>query len=206
MNKKSPFYQLDEALFKLVDQLKAQSFYGQFQSVIGKLTDQQQKVVNLSISYFLLVIPILLLLIVWAMNSSLRSTIEDKNGILEEISIFNSKRIESDNKGREVILTAPISVQSELQSRIANMLSRIRIPSSSVTVTGFQEGKAAGQLKSYDAILNFDKLSTEQFSELVKNLEERERMKVSGLRIENRIDQSVLKGNINLLFVSQTAQ
>ncbi len=206
MNKKSPFYQLDEALFKLVDQLKGQAFYGQFQAVIGKLSDQQQKLVNLSMSYFLLFIPILMLIIVWAMNSSLRSTIEDKNGILEEISTFNSKRIESDNKGREIILSSPISVQSELQSRVANMLSRVRIPSTSVTVTGFQEGRSAGQLKSYDAILNFDKLSTEQFSELVKNLEERERMKISGLRIENRIDQSILKGNINLLFVSQTVQ
>ena len=56
MNKKSPFQQLDEALFKLVDQLKNQAFYGQFQSVVGKLTDQQQKIANLTMSYLLLFI------------------------------------------------------------------------------------------------------------------------------------------------------
>ena len=202
MNKKSPFQQLDEALFKLVDQLKNQAFYGQFQSVVGKLTDQQQKIANLTMSYLLLFIPVLLLMVVWLMNSSLRSNIENKNEILSQIELFNSKRIESDNKGREIVLQAPISAQSELQTRIANVLGRIRIPTSIVTVTSFQEGKAAGSLKSHDAAISFDKLSTEQFTELVKNLEERERIKVSGMRIENRIDQSILKGKINLLFVS----
>lgn len=202
MNKKSPFQQLDEALFKLVDQFKNQAFYGQFQSVIGKLSDQQQKIANLTMSYLLLFIPVLLLMVVWLMNSSLRSNIENKNEILSQIELFNSKRIESDNKGREIVLQAPISAQSELQTRIANVLGRIRIPTSFVSVTSFQEGKSAGSLKSYDAAINFDKLSTEQFTELVKNLEERERIKVSGMRIENRIDQSILKGKINLLFVS----
>lgn len=202
MNKKSPFQQIDEALFKVVDQLKNQAFYSQFQAVIGKLSDQQQKAVNLTMSYLLLFIPVLLLLAVWVMNSSLRSNIAYKNEILNEIDLFNNKRVESDNKGREIVLQSPILAQSELQTRIANVLGRIRVPTSAVTVTSFQEGKVAGSLKSYDAVINFDKLSTDQFTELVQNLEERERIKVSGMRIENRIDQSILKGKINLLFVS----
>ncbi|MBH46667.1 MAG: hypothetical protein CME71_00695 [Halobacteriovorax sp.] len=203
MSKKSPFQQIDEALFKGVDQLKSQTPFVKFQETVAKLGDQEQKIINLSISYLLLFIPIILVLSVWLMNSSMRSTIEEKRQILSEIEKFNNRRSESDSKGRELIVLTPIAAQSELQTKITQILSRARIPGNSVNVRSFNEGSSAGELKEFNAELSFDKLSTAQFTELVKQLEERERLKISGLLIENRIDQSILKGKLNLAFLTQ---
>lgn len=206
MSKKSIFKQVDEAIFKVVDQLKTQSAYQSLQEMIGKLAEREQKIVNLSLSYLLLALPILVTLIVWTMNSSLRSTIEDKRAILSEIQEFNDKRAQSDQKGRAVIVPSPIAAQSELQSKIVTLLGRINIPTTSVQVRSFNEGRNAGELKEFGAELVFDKLSSKQFFDMVQNLNERERIRVKGLLVENRIDQSVLKGRMTLSFLTQVQQ
>lgn len=204
--KKSPFQQIDEAIFRGIDQLKTQPPYQKFQEAISKLSEQQQKAVNLSLSYLLLALPLILVITIFAMNSSLRSTIADKKAIQDEIQKFNDRRAESDVKGRELIVPAPIAAQSELQGKISQLLGRVRIPTTSVNVRSFNEGRVAGDLREYSAELIFDKLSTKQFTDLIKQLEERERMRVSGLLIENRIDQSILKGRMTLAFITQTQQ
>lgn len=206
MSKKSPFQQIDEALFRTVDQIKAQAPFVKFQETIGKLGEQEQKIINLALSYLLLFIPVVAVLIVVIMNSSMRSDIEDRQAILTEIESFNNRRSESDNKGRDLIVPTPIAAQSELEAKITQILSRARIPTSAVAVRSFGEGRSAGDLKEYNAEISFDKLSTAQFTELVKQLEERERLKISGLLVENRIDQSILKGKLNLAFLTQTKQ
>lgn len=204
--KKSPFQQIDEAIFRGIDQLKTQPAYLKFQEALSKLSEQQQKVVNLSLSYLLLALPLVLVVTIFVMNSSLRSTIEEKKAIKDEIQKFNERRAESDVKGRELIVPAPIAAQSELQGKISQLLGRVRIPTTSVNVRSFNEGRSAGDLREYSAELVFDKLSTKQFTDLIKQLEERERMRVSGLLIENRIDQSILKGRMTLAFITQTQQ
>lgn len=204
--KKSPFQQIDEAIFRGIDQLKTQPAYLKFQEALSKLSEQQQKVVNLSLSYLLLALPLVLVVTIFVMNSSLRSTIEEKKAIQDEIQKFNERRAESDVKGRELIVPAPIAAQSELQGKISQLLGRVRIPTTSVNVRSFNEGRSAGDLREYSAELVFDKLSTKQFTDLIKQLEERERMRVSGLLIENRIDQSILKGRMTLAFITQTQQ
>tara|TARA_R110000868_G_scaffold344395_2_gene605394 strand:- start:1491 stop:2108 length:618 start_codon:yes stop_codon:yes gene_type:complete len=203
MSKKSPFQQIDEALFKGVDQLKSQTPFVKFQEAVAKLGDQEQKIVNLSISYLILFIPIILVLSVWVMNSSTRSTIEEKRAILSEIEKFNNRRMESDSKGKDLVVLTPIAAQSELQTKITQILSRARIPTTAVNVRSFNESSSAGDLKEYTAEVNFDKLSTAQFTELVKQLEERERLKISALLVENRIDKSILKGKLTLAFLTQ---
>jgi len=154
----------------------------------------------------LLALPLILVLTIFIMNSSLRSSIETKKSIQDEIQKFNERRAESDVKGRELIVPAPIAAQSELQGKISQLLGRVRIPTTSVNVRSFNEGRVAGDLREYSAELVFDKLSTKQFTDLIKQLEERERMRVSGLLIENRIDKSILKGRMTLAFITQTQQ
>lgn len=205
-NKKSPFQQLDEAIFRAIDQLKAQPPYLKFQEAINKLSEQQQKAINLSLSYLILVLPLVLVVTIFTINSSLRSTIETKKSIQDEIQKFNEQRAKSDIKGRELIVPMPIAAQSELQGKISQLLGRVRIPTTSVNVRSFNEGRSAGDLREYSAELIFDKLSTQQFTDLIKQLEERERMRVNGLLIENRIDKSILKGRMTLSFITQTQQ
>lgn len=206
MEKKSPFQQIDEALFRLVDQFKAQPVYLKFQELTAKLGEQEQKILNLSLSYFVLVLPLLILFVIMFMNNSLRSDIEDKQAILEEINYYNQTKAKTDGEGQQIIVQTPMSAQSELQAKISQLLSRTRIPTTSVSVRSFNEGTSAGSLKEFNAEIVFDKLSTAQFTDLVKQLEQRERLRVSGLLIENRVDQSILKGKLNISFLTQNLQ
>lgn len=206
MTKKAIFQKIDEALFKIIDQIKTQPAYHQFQDAISKLGEQEQKIINLTISYIIVAIPLVLVMVVFLMNNSLRSNIESKRAIQEEIQRFSDRRAISDSKGREIILATPIAAQSELQSKIIQVLARINVSSTSVSIRSMAEGQSAGNLKEFNAELVFDKLSTKQFNDLVKELEERERIRINGFLIENRIDDSVLKGRMALAFLTQSMQ
>src|SRR5690606_34287779 len=98
MSKKALFQQIDESLFRLIDQLKTQVGYQKFQDAISKLGEQQQKYINLGISYFLVSLPAIALLVVWVLNANLRSDIAKKEEILSEIQRFNDRRAISDSK------------------------------------------------------------------------------------------------------------
>lgn len=206
MTKKAIFQQIDEALFKVIDQVKTYPAYHQFQDAISKLGEQEQKIINLTISYIIVAIPLVLVMIVFLMNNSLRSNIESKRAIQEEIQRFSDRRAISDSKGREIVLATPIAAQSELQSKIIQVLARINVSSTSVSIRSMAEGQSAGNLKEFNAELVFDKLSTKQFNDLVKELEDRERIRINGFLIENRIDDSVLKGRMALAFLTQSMQ
>jgi hypothetical protein len=206
MKGQSLFQKIDEALFRLVDQLKAQPAYLKFQETMGKLGEQEQKIINLCISYFIIALPIFAILSLWIMNSSMRSDIEDKQAVITEIQKFTQKHAQNNLMGAQTILQAPIAAQSELQMRLQQVMGRSQISNSSINLRSFDEFESAGNLRQFNAELTFDQLSTKQFTSFIKELEQRERIKISSMQVENLVSKSVLKGRLTLSFITQAAQ
>lgn len=203
MKGKSLFRQIDEAIFRAVDQLKAQQAYAKFQESIGKLGEQQQKIVNLSLSYILLLLPLFAVCVLWFMNSTLRQDIAQKRAVISEIEQFTSGHATTNAINTQIALQAPIAAQSELQVRLSQVMARAIIPASLVNLRNFEEGESAGSLRQFNAEVSFDKLSTKQFADFVKELETRERIRISALQIENDLEKSMLKGRLNLSFLTK---
>src|SRR5690606_14008714 len=83
----------------------------------------------------------------------------------------------------QVALQAPIAAQSELQVRLSQIMGRSQVPPNLVNLRSFDEAESAGSLRQYNAELTFEKFSTKQLSDFIRELEQRERLKLTAFQI-----------------------
>ena len=191
---------VDQYIFKKVDEIQS---WPQFQQLIGKLEalpSEQVKYVKQAISYALAATPLLVLLMVFAYTSNIRSQFDLISSIknkLEQIDRENkkismieksmiNKRIVSNKNGFEEII-------KEITLNKGMDLSKLR-------VERFDRGTVKNRLKRATARLSFEKFSSKEFGDLIHAVVVERKMKIKRLETSLVSGSSQIKGTMELLY------
>jgi len=201
---KGIFRPLDELLFKQIDVLKKSPSYQKMSEQIASLGETQQKVVNQITTFSTIVIPFIIALVIFFLNSSLRSDIELKKDILTQIQSFQSHKIETESIGRRVLAPRTLSDKNALKKRIDRIVSRKSIGKDKITISDFNSNLASGGIEQVNAKLNFKKLTSTQFTDFLLALLQSEKMKVEEIEVNKDKKSKRLMGHLLVIHYGKT--
>ena len=159
MQKRSIFQTLDEQIFKQVDTFKNSKVYAQYNELLSRVNDKQQKYINMAISYLVISLPALVTLIIFMGNLFTSMELNEKESILKEIDKFNSTKAKVSNLGRNLITTYLIANKNSLANRMKNATSSASIPASNISVVSFENIKEMNEMKQARGELTFKNFS-----------------------------------------------
>lgn len=199
----SIFKTMDEAIFKGVDEIKGRPEFQKVFDEVNALPEEQQKIINHSLSILAILIPILLTAFVFWQNISLKSDIETRQQILREVAENSKKKNQLELTGRNIIGPGEITGLPDLQRLVRSALSSRGVTADNVTITDFNQTNAGEGLTQTAATLNFTSLSTQELSALFQDLIQRQKVKISAIQIEKREQNNLLEGSFQIYHFSK---
>lgn len=198
---------IDELIFKQVDELKN---HPQLQSVLTQLDalpDTRQKIIIHSLSYFFVLLPFLIIVVVFAGNYSLKSEIDLKEKILLEMGENGQKQSQLNTIGRNVLGATPLTSKSDLERTLNNIARRYQVAGNNINVKKFESFSTGGNLNKTEATIVFEGLSTKNLTDFMRDLLSREKIKVADMRVSKDVKKSTLTGELQIVhFGKQLAE
>lgn len=207
MNKwNSLFRPIDEAIFKAVDDIKGNAQIGKISDEIAALPENQQKIVNQILSLLMILIPFLIVVLLYSQNSSQKKNIAVKNEIIRLVTETNQKSNELALTSRHIIGTGSINDISDLQRLVRSSLTSREASPDAITITNFDQTNAGDSLTRTVATLNFTGLTTQNFTAVLQDLLTQQKMKISALQIDKKIETKLIQGSLEIYHFSKIGE
>jgi type II secretory pathway component PulM len=197
------FKSMDETIFKGIEEIKAQP---PIQKIIDELNarpEEQQKIINHLFSIVVILLPLLLTLFLFWQNISLKSEIETRQYILEEVAANSLKKNQLDLTGRNIIGPGEITERSDLQRLVRSSLSSSNVTPENITIMDFAQNQAGEGLTQTSATLNFTNFSTQELTSLFQDLIQRQKVKISAIQVEKKEQEKLLEGSFQIYHFSK---
>ena len=182
---KKIFQPIDTATFKGVDSIKSTPQFSQLSNSIEGLPEEGQKIVNQGLTYLLSFLPVLILIVLFLINSAIRSNISEKEQLIENIGLFNELRSKSSKIGNNLVGRTPLNGENDLKNKLRDIAASYGLQGSSLTVKDFQNNQF-GDLIQTDATVSFKELSTPKFVGLLDSFLVQEKARLSGIKVAKR--------------------
>lgn len=182
---KKLFQSIDTATFKGVDNLKSTPQFSQLSNSIEGLPEEGQKVVNQGLTYLISFLPVIVLLIVFFINSSIRSSIAEKEQLIEDIGLFNELRVKSTKVGNKLVGRTPLNGENDLKNKLRDIAASYGLQASALTVGDFAN-KQFGDLIQTEASVGFKELSTPKLFGLLDSFLVQEKARLIGIKVSKR--------------------
>ncbi|CAM9944625.1 unnamed protein product, partial [Chrysoparadoxa australica] len=131
---KKLFETIDDEVFKGVDSLKNTPQFNQASQAIEGLPEEAQKVVNQGLTYLLSGLPLLLLLIVFIWNYSTRSSVSQKEFVVEQIKKHIQLKNQSTSVGNQLVGTVALSNEGDLKSKLGQITREYALKAGDLSV------------------------------------------------------------------------
>lgn len=184
---KKIFQKFDEATFKGVDQIKSTPQYNQVATSIEGLPDEGQKFVNQGLTYLLSFLPILILLILFFINSTIRSNISEKEELIKNIGAFNELRAKSTKIGDKLVGRNPLNGQGALKSKLSDISRSYALNANALKVEEFNNDRF-GDLIQTQATVSFLEMSTPKFIGLLDAFLVQEKARLVDIKLKKKND------------------
>lgn len=199
----SIFKSMDEAIFKALEDIKGQPQIQKLVDNTSTLPEEQQKILNHSLSIFVIILPILLTSFIFFQNITQKSEIETRELILEEVAEHSKKKNQLELTGRNIIGPGQISDLPDLQRLVRSALSSRGVMADSVTITDFNQTSVGDGLTQTLSTLNFMGLTTQELTGLIQDLTQRQKVKISALQVERDDSNELLEGSFEIYHFSK---
>lgn len=196
--KKHVFKFVDEFVFKQIDTLKQSQPYQEVMRQLNSLSDFQLKAVNQAASLILVTAPLLVFLIMIVVSISFNSSLDMKRNILSEINGFTSAQKQLQAMGKNIISGKGLTSRGQFSNQITNSISTAGGVQSNVRLMDFDSKPKDGIVKA-TGVVSFSKVSTKVLSRFLADLVDRNKFRISNLKIEKNLKDNVVKGRIELL-------
>ena len=191
------FKPFDEIVFKIVDDIRGTPPVRKLIESTQSMPESQQKIISQGIAFLLIALPVLMLLIIFFSNQSLRGEIALKKEVLELITENQSQKNTISTLGSSLISAQNIKSNEDLQSLIRVSLTSRSMNPSSVNITHFDQFEASSELTQTIATLSFSELSTAEFTNFMIELMQRQ-IKVQSIEIEKNQNSKFLQGSLEI--------
>ena len=193
------FSKIDHFIFKKIDHLKNDGVFQKFNDVISLLDESGQKRVAQLTTFFFILAPFIVVLVLWWGNSQTKNELDVKKQIIEQIAVFDGNQTTLNNISSNYLSPTAITGEGDLDSRVKNILSQNNIDQEKVTVSNFHQTSTSSSVAKVEADLKFKSFGTNDFSALMRSLVERERLKITKVELIKNKEDNLLEGTISLM-------
>jgi hypothetical protein len=198
------FIKIDQFIFSKIDQVKNDSSLLKVNDLLLNLSDDQQKIFIQVLVFGFILIPYLFLSIFWWSNSNIKSKLEVKNQILEQVGLLSGNRDTLSNISMKYLSTNGISSREEIENKIINIASRYNINSNKVRLLDFSPMSTSSTVTKIEAKIKFTDFGTLDFSNFMREIVEVEKFKIYKVVLNKNVDNSLLEGTIEIRHIGKT--
>lgn len=203
-NARNFFLKIDQFIFNKIDQLKNDSGLLKLNDLLLNLSDEQQRIFIQVLVFSFILIPYLFLTIFWWSNSSIKSRLDFKNQIIDQISLLNGNRDTLSNVTNSYLSTNGINSRDEIEGKLVNIASRYNINSNKVRLLDFSPVSTSSTVTKIEAKVKFSDFGTQDFSNFMRELVEVEKFKIYKIDLNKNIDNSLLEGTLEIRHMGRT--
>lgn len=197
--KMSLFKKLDKLIFDQIDNLINHPNYREMMSKLDSLTDEQVKVVNHAVSYFIISLPLIIFLFIFIYFLSASSTLNTSKEILNTIDHISSTKSSVSSLERSLISPGPANNINEFQTKLSGILSRYAIGSDKVTVKTFATEPSGGTIKKSKSQVVFSRFSSKNLADFLTGLTLTQKLKIIDVEIKKTEDRTQLFGQLSII-------
>jgi len=191
---KKIYQNIDELVFKGINQLKNHQQYNQLLQKIEGVSEDIQKYVYQGISYSISFFPIMILFVVFIFNSGVRGRISEKETVIEEIK----KNIKLKNKitsvNSQLLGTIAINDENALKNKLSQVTRNYKLKNKSLSVLEVESEEKRGIIQAKGTIL-FEQLSTPKLIGVLTEFLVKEKAQIESLKVNKTKDK--LKGEFS---------
>ncbi len=198
------FLKLDQFIFSKIDQLKNDSGLLKLNDLLLNLTDDQQRIFIQVLVFSFILVPYFFLGIFWWSNHSIKSRLDFKNQIIDQIALLNGNRDTLSNVTNNYLSTNGINSRDEIEGKIINIASRYNINSNKIRLLDFSPISTSNTITKTEAKIKFTDFGTQDFSNFMRELVEIEKFKIYKVDLNKNIDNSLLEGTLEIRHMGRT--
>lgn len=198
------FLKLDQFIFSKIDQLKNDSGLLKLNDLLLNLTDDQQRIFIQVLVFSFILVPYFFLGIFWWSNHSIKSRLDFKNQIIDQIALLNGNRDTLSNVTNNYLSTNGINSRDEIEGKIINIASRYNINSNKIRLLDFSPISTSNTITKTEAKIKFTDFGTQDFSNFMREIVEIEKFKIYKVDLNKNIDNSLLEGTLEIRHMGRT--
>jgi len=203
-NAKNFFLKIDQFIFNKIDQMKNDSGLLKLNDLLLNLTDDQQRVFIQVLVFSFILVPYFFLGIFWWSNHTIKSRLNYKNQIIDQIALLNGNRDTLNNVTNNFLSTNGINSRDEIEGKIINIASRYNINSNKIRLLDFSPISTSNTITKTEAKIKFTDFGTQDFSNFMRELVEIEKFKIYKVDLNKNIDNSLLEGTLEIRHMGRT--
>lgn len=201
------FKNIDEFIFAKVDQLQSNPLFQELVAKYEQLDSKLQKVISFTSTILLIFLPLLIVLFLFISNFSLRSEVNAKKEIFQLINDINANKKTLESVEKNVVSPSKVGSRINLKERIINIMNKIGVAPEKVKIKNFAKPSGpTGQISKAEADLEFRDFSTNNLTQLMLQLLQFEKMKISTIEITKNQKKNSIFGTLHLVHFSKVKQ
>ena len=193
---------VDDFFFKQVDQIRSTSAFRQIVSSVASLDNTGQKIINHIASLVVVLTPIILVVILFSLNTTLKEKVNTKEEIYSYINKLNTSKNNVSSFSKQLVSPQDMSTQQIFSSALTSSISAKRIDTTKIKVKDFKQDKEIVTFKKYSATISFSKLSIDDFSNLINSLVNKMKVVVTFADIKKDSKDRTLNGTLKVIHFS----
>lgn len=187
---------IDNFIFAKINQMQDSPQFIQLIEPFTKLSESEQKIINKIFNIILLLVPVLITVIIFISNSSVKSDIALKEDLINQIQVFYDKTQGLNRFDNKVLSTRPVLSKSELNNRITGFLKNLGISPQNILLDKF-ELENEGNVTIAKVKIVFNKFTAMNLSGLIKSMVQKEKIKIFNLEVTKSSNQ-LLNGTMTV--------
>ena len=198
------FKKIDKFLFNQMDTVKTHPEYLKVMEKLSSLDDQLKVIINQSISFFIIFAPVILVLVLFFQNSSLKAHKEAKFDILSLSRYIIDQNQELERANSQLSTISAIGDQDAFNASFQSALRTEGVDASKFKVDDFEVLKTGSRIQKIESFVSFTNINLRTFTDTLKALEKRLKARFKEFEVTRSKKGDTLSGNFSLLVVGKS--
>jgi len=194
---------IDSYLFDKLDELQAQPGWSKIADLYASLEEKSQEIVKATIMAIIFIVPLLVVLIMVGLNSSLRSEQETKKNMIEIANSIIQKQSLINGSEKKILGSQFINSASAFKSKIANTFNLLSIDTSKVKISNFDSSEENGLITRAKIDIKFNGLTNDQLFSAINNLVGKDKIRIDEIQVRKESQNNLLDGIMTVLYFSK---
>jgi hypothetical protein len=200
------FIKIDQFIFAKLDQLKSDTNFQKLNDVLLNLNEEQQKIFIQVIVFASILIPYIIISIFWWSNSQIKSRLDFKNQIIDQISVLNGNKDSLQSISDKYLAAYTFNSREEVENKIVNIASRYNINTNKIMVVDFNTISTTSTVSKIETKLKFSDFGTMDFSNFIREIVDVEKFKILKLDLNKNNENNLLQGTIEVRHIGRAIQ
>lgn len=185
---------IDRAIFKKIDQIRTHPSYQKILENLSNIPEELQGLVNYIITFVIIISPLSVIVFMFFQVNHLESDLTTKSQILELTQKIINKSDEVKKASRMLIAPRSIEKKADMVRLVSAVATGVGIPSAQLRVQNFESTQSSPNIVEAKTSIVFNNLTLKAFASLIQEMENKQKMRISGLEIQKNQNLKFLNG------------